>query len=261
MQRLFAGWRMKYVASATRVKGCLFCALRKKGDDERASSSSAARTRSPSSTRFPTTPGHAMVAVNRHVGTVTGLNDSERADVWRLVAAPSARSARSTSRKGMNLGVNVGHCAGAGVVGHLHVHLVPRWEGDTNFMTVVGETKVLPEDLAVSHARLRRRSSGCADDAASRRGPASARARQGRRQGGGQSWLIPALLALVVCSAARPPGAGGGPAPTSPRRSARTRRSRPRARAPGPGADRGPERLGRARGGRETGVVSARGRV
>ena len=104
---------------------------------------------------FPYNSGHAMVAVNRHVGTVSGLNEKERADVWRLVSRAERAIGRVYKPEGMNLGINVGHCAGAGVVGHLHVHLVPRWEGDTNFMTVVGETKVLPEDLSVSHARLK----------------------------------------------------------------------------------------------------------
>src|SRR4029078_4692503 len=94
-------------------------------------------------------------AVTRDVGRVSVLNDRERADVWRLVSRAERAIGKVYKPEGMNLGINVGHCAGAGVVGHLHVHLVPRWEGDTNFMTVVGETKVLPEDLAASHARLR----------------------------------------------------------------------------------------------------------
>jgi ATP adenylyltransferase len=155
MQRLFAGWRMKYVASATRVPGCLFCALRKKGDDERRFVLERGRDAFIVLNAFPYNSGHAMVAVNRHVGTVTGLNARERADVWRLVSRAERAIGKVYKPEGMNLGINVGHCAGAGVVGHLHVHLVPRWHGDTNFMTVVGDTKVLPEDLTASYARLK----------------------------------------------------------------------------------------------------------
>jgi ATP adenylyltransferase len=95
-----------------------------------------------------------MVAVNRHVGTMSGLTAAERADVWRLAARAEQAIGRVYKPEGMNLGINLGRCAGAGVVGHLHVHLVPRWSGDTNFMSVIGDTRVLPEDLADTYARL-----------------------------------------------------------------------------------------------------------
>ena len=156
MQRVFAGWRMKYVASATKVKGCLFCALLKKGDDAQR----YVLERKPNAftvlNAFPYNSGHAMVAVNRHVGTVAGLKANERADVWELVARIERALEKEYKPEGMNIGINVGRCAGAGVVGHLHVHLVPRWDGDTNFMPTIGETKVLPEDLDATYARLTR---------------------------------------------------------------------------------------------------------
>ncbi len=154
MQRMFAGWRMKFVKNAARVTGCLFCALHKKGDDP-------ARwilTRGPKAflvlNAFPYNTGHCMVAVNRHVGTMGRLTDAERKDVWRMCARAEAAITKVYRPEGMNVGINLGRSAGAGVIGHLHVHLVPRWHGDANFMTVVGDTKVLPEDLSETYARL-----------------------------------------------------------------------------------------------------------
>ena len=156
MQRLFAGWRMRYVASATKVKGCLFCALLRKGDDARRFVLERSSHAFSVLNAFPYNSGHAMVAVNRHVGTVTGLSERERSQVWRLVARAERAIGREYKPEGMNIGINVGRCAGAGVLGHLHVHIVPRWNGDTNFMPVIGETKVLPEDLDATYARLTR---------------------------------------------------------------------------------------------------------
>jgi len=154
MERVFAGWRMKYVANATKVKGCLFCALRKPGDDAQRFVLERAKNAFTVLNAFPYNSGHAMVAVNRHVGTVAGLAEKERSDVWQLVARIERALTKSYKPEGMNIGINVGRCAGAGVLGHLHVHVVPRWNGDTNFMPTIGETKVLPEDLDATYARL-----------------------------------------------------------------------------------------------------------
>ena len=156
MQRLFAGWRMKYVARAARTKGCLFCALVKKGDDRARFVLERGRYAFLVLNAFPYNSGHSMVAVNRHVGTVSGLSEAERKDVWRMVSRAERAIGKVYKPQGMNLGINIGHCAGAGVIGHLHVHLVPRWYGDSNFMSVVGDTKVLPEDLDVSYERLKK---------------------------------------------------------------------------------------------------------
>ena len=156
MQRIFAAWRMKYVARASRTKGCLFCALRRPGDDARRWVLERNRNAFLVLNAFPYNSGHVMVAVNRHVGTMGGLTPAERADVWTMVARAEKAIGKVYRPEGMNLGINLGRCAGAGVVGHLHVHMVPRWYGDTNFMTVVGDTKVLPEDLEGTYARLRR---------------------------------------------------------------------------------------------------------
>jgi ATP adenylyltransferase len=156
MQRMFAGWRMKFVRTATHPRGCLFCALKKPGDDAKR----WILERGPYAflvlNAFPYNTGHCMVALNRHVGTMTRLTRAERLDVWRLCARAETAIGRVYRPEGMNVGLNLGRSSGAGVIGHLHVHLVPRWHGDANFMTVIGDTKVLPEDLDDTYARLAR---------------------------------------------------------------------------------------------------------
>jgi ATP adenylyltransferase len=103
-----------------------------------------------------------MVAVKRHAARFEQLTADERADLLDLVALAERALAAEYRPHGVNYGVNVGRVAGAGFPGHLHVHLVPRWDGDTNFMPVVGETKVLPESLGRTWTRLRRAIRGLA---------------------------------------------------------------------------------------------------
>ena len=155
MKRLFAGWRIKYVQEAAKIPGCLFCALRRKGDDAERYVLERGRHAFLVLNAFPYTTGHVMVAVNRHVGTIHGLTASESADVWRLAGRAERAIVRAYRPEGMNAGVNLGRAAGAGVEGHLHLHIVPRWPGDTNFMTSVGETRVIPEELSRTYERMR----------------------------------------------------------------------------------------------------------
>jgi len=105
--------------------------------------------------RFPYNPAHLMVAVNRHAARFTDLGEAERADLLELTALAERSLAAEYRPHGINYGLNVGRVAGAGFPGHLHLHLVPRWDGDTNFMPTVAETKVLPESLAQTWRRLR----------------------------------------------------------------------------------------------------------
>ena len=105
--------------------------------------------------KFPYNNGHLMVVPNRHVDTLTALTPGERHEVADLAALSEAALREAYHPQGINAGINLGRPAGAGIVEHLHVHLVPRWSGDANFMTVVGETRVLPETLDDSARRLR----------------------------------------------------------------------------------------------------------
>lgn len=167
-QRLWAPWRGAWIAAATRASGrrgskdapaeppCLFCrvtAARKDRDD-------LVLVRRPRAllmlNRYPYNPGHVMVAVCAHKARVQELTAAERRDVFDLVAVAERALETVYQPHGVNYGANVGRVAGAGFPGHLHLHLVPRWDGDTNFMTVVGSSRVLPESLGQTWRRLRR---------------------------------------------------------------------------------------------------------
>jgi ATP adenylyltransferase len=153
--RLWAPWRMPYIARAARPAGCLFCALRRSRSDRE----HLILARRPHAllllNRFPYNPGHLMVAVARHAAAFHHLNPAEAADWIELTSLAERALAKEYHPHGMNYGLNSGRVAGAGFPGHLHLHLVPRWDGDTNFMPVIGETRVLPESLDRTWARLR----------------------------------------------------------------------------------------------------------
>jgi ATP adenylyltransferase len=105
--------------------------------------------------RFPYTSGHLMVVPYRHVSDLSGLDDAGASELMALTRA-SERHLRATYRPdGLNLGMNIGESAGAGIAGHIHMHVLPRWTGDANFMTTVGQTRVLPEELDVTWRRLK----------------------------------------------------------------------------------------------------------
>lgn len=156
IERLWAPWRMKYIAGAKEPSGCLFCHTTR----TRADRAQLVLARRPHAfamlNRFPYNPGHLMVAVSRHAAQFEQLTDAERTDLLDLVAMAEQALTRTYRPDGINYGANVGRIAGAGFPGHLHLHLVPRFSGDTNFMPVVGGAKVLPETLAQTWTRLRR---------------------------------------------------------------------------------------------------------
>jgi ATP adenylyltransferase len=156
MDHLWAPWRMQFIRSARKAPGCLFCRVFAAKADRR----DLVLARRPNAllmlNRYPYNPGHLMVAVGRHTGKLSALRAAERADVMELMAI-AERALQSEYRPhGMNVGANLGRVAGAGFPGHLHFHLVPRWNGDTNFMPVVGATRVLPESLGETWTRLGR---------------------------------------------------------------------------------------------------------
>jgi ATP adenylyltransferase len=137
--------------------GCIFCDLPAEGDDERTMILTRGELAFVIVNSFPYNPGHLMVAPFRHVGAFTSLEVAELADVDALVARSIRALEQEMEPHGYNLGMNLGRVAGAGIPDHVHWHLVPRWNGDTNFMPVVGQTRVLPELLEETYARLRPR--------------------------------------------------------------------------------------------------------
>lgn len=154
MERLWAPWRMEYLMQ-DEPHGCIFCDKPAESEDE----TNLILVRTPFSfiilNAYPYNNGHLMVAPFRHAATLNELPAEERADLTEAVALAERVLERAYHPQGMNVGVNIGHCAGAGVPGHVHVHIVPRWEGDTNFMPVLGEVRVLPESLRETYERLR----------------------------------------------------------------------------------------------------------
>ena len=156
LARLWAPWRMTYIRTAHEPSGCLFCRVARARDDRR----DLVLHRGPEAfvmlNRYPYNPAHLMVAVPRHVASFAELSPTERAALMDAVGLAESALDAEYGPHGMNLGANLGRVAGAGFPGHLHVHLVPRWNGDTNFMPVVGETRVLPESLDRTWTRLRK---------------------------------------------------------------------------------------------------------
>ena len=148
---------MAYVGGTGATAGCIFCNALGQADDR----GPLLLTRSHGAflllNAYPYTPGHLMAVVNRHVGTVAEATAEELAETMRLVGAATRALAAEYRAEGFNIGINQGRPAGAGVEDHLHVHVVPRWTGDVNFMPLLGEVRVLPEALDVTWERLRRR--------------------------------------------------------------------------------------------------------
>jgi ATP adenylyltransferase len=146
---LWAPWRLEYVERADDGPACIFCTPDEELVLERGEHAFVILN------RYPYTSGHLMVAPHRHVGEYGSLTDEEALEVHRL-AAVALRALGTVFRPdGHNLGWNLGRAAGAGVVDHVHLHVVPRWSGDTNFMPVLADVRVLPEALVESARRLR----------------------------------------------------------------------------------------------------------
>ena len=157
MERLWAPWRMEYIGQAREGEdqGCLFCEKPKEGDDEKALIVARSEKSFAMLNRYPYNSGHLMVAPFRHVGELEEVEDGESLDMQRLMQQCVKALNEAMQPDGFNIGMNLGVVAGAGIPDHLHWHLVPRWQGDTNFMPTVGATKVLPEQLGSVYTRLR----------------------------------------------------------------------------------------------------------
>lgn len=148
---------MAYVGGGAAPSGCIFCQAQASDDDARALIVRRAPRAFLILNAYPYTPGHVMAVVNRHVASVAEAGADEMSDAMALVAEATRVLTAEYRADGFNIGINQGRVAGAGVEGHLHVHVVPRWNGDTNFMPVLADTRVLPEALEVTYRRLRGR--------------------------------------------------------------------------------------------------------
>jgi ATP adenylyltransferase len=152
---LWTPWRYQYITTSDRPCGCVFCAAAQNPDDHETLVVHRGVSNFVILNRFPYTSGHVMVVPVRHVATLEDLSDDELVEMIRL-GRDCERHLRALYRpEGLNVGMNIGKSAGAGIADHLHLHVLPRWTGDTNFMTAIGETRVLPEDLEITWTKLR----------------------------------------------------------------------------------------------------------
>ena len=154
MDRLWSPWRLAYVAGGHPKTGCIFCEAIREGE-----SSSLIVFQGDTCyvilNLYPYNNGHVMVVPYRHLARFGDLSIEELTEIGVLIQRAEAALVEAYQPHGFNIGVNLGKPAGAGVLDHLHVHIVPRWNGDTNFLTVVGEMRVLPENVGASAERLR----------------------------------------------------------------------------------------------------------
>lgn len=154
MKRLWASWRMKYITKAEKETGCVFCNALAKTDNPENLVVLRGQHAFVILNKFPYTSGHLMVAPLAHQPTLEDLNPIIRAEMMELTTRCMTVLRQVYSPQAFNLGANIGEAAGAGVPGHVHLHIVPRWNGDTNFMSTIGEVRVLPEDLPESYRRI-----------------------------------------------------------------------------------------------------------
>jgi len=154
MDHLWTPWRYQYVTASHSGSACVFCDLAASKDDAEALIVHRAKFNFVVLNRFPYSSGHLMIVPYQHVDLLEKATDDTLQEMMSL-ARNSQRHLREVYKPGgFNLGMNLGECAGAGIAGHIHMHVLPRWSGDTSFITTVSETRILPEDLGVSWRKL-----------------------------------------------------------------------------------------------------------
>lgn len=157
MDYLWSPWRYRYLAAADKPSGCVFCAMAgaSEADDQRNLILWRGKLNFVVLNLFPYTSGHLMVVPYLHAAELSGAPEATAEEMIRLGRRAEGVLRSVYKPDGVNLGMNIGESAGAGIAGHIHLHVLPRWRGDANFMTTVAETRVLPEELPVTWRRLR----------------------------------------------------------------------------------------------------------
>jgi ATP adenylyltransferase len=154
MDHLWTPWRYNYIQKSSPSGGCIFCEKAAANRDEDNLIVFRGERNFIILNAFPYTNGHVMVAPYEHVATLEAAAPATLAEMMSLAQTLEVKLRALYRPDGVNLGMNIGECAGAGVAGHIHMHVLPRWCGDANFMSVIGETRVLPEDLRTTYERL-----------------------------------------------------------------------------------------------------------
>ena len=153
MERIWAPWRMQFIRMK-KPKGCFLCDNPGKGDDARNYILYRGSDNFVIMNSYPYNPGHLMVAPYRHVASLEEFTEEERNEHFKIVNKVVKVLREEANPEGFNIGMNLGKASGAGIAGHVHTHIVPRWQGDVNFMSVLADTKVVPEALAETYERL-----------------------------------------------------------------------------------------------------------
>lgn len=154
MDRLWTPWRYTYIQTASPDNACIFCVKAAEHRDRENFIVFRGERNFVILNAYPYTSGHVMIAPYEHVPTLETAHPETLAEMMRLTQTTERHIRAAYRPKGLNIGMNIGECAGAGVAGHIHMHVLPRWPGDVNFMTAVGETRVLPEDLGTTYEKL-----------------------------------------------------------------------------------------------------------
>jgi ATP adenylyltransferase len=155
MDYLWTPWRYRYVAEAAKDQRCIFCEALAMNDDERGLILLRGKKNFLILNRFPYTTGHTMIVPYAHRGELADYDGETLTEMMELAQRLERALGACYRAQGFNLGMNLGRSAGAGVADHIHLHVVPRWAGDTNFMTTISETRLEPEDLATTYRKLR----------------------------------------------------------------------------------------------------------
>ena len=160
MDYIWTPWRYRYIADASKDDRCIFCDALAANDDVGALIVLRGKKNFVILNKYPYTSGHVMVVPYAHVAELDATDPQTLAEMMRMAQRVQTALGKTYHPQGYNLGMNLGRAAGAGVTGHIHMHVLPRWAGDANFMTVVGETRMEPEDLATTFERLRKALAG-----------------------------------------------------------------------------------------------------
>ncbi len=155
MERLWAPWRREYILGTRKTKGCIFCQKPKENKDEENYVLFRGKDCLVILNVFPYTNGHLMVAPYRHVKSVENLTQEEAREMMEILRKMVGLLKEVLHPEGFNVGMNLGKVAGAGIVGHVHLHIVPRWKGDSHFMSVLSDTRVISEALRQTYSQLK----------------------------------------------------------------------------------------------------------
>jgi len=155
MDFIFSPWRYTYIKEADAASECIFCSLPKAGDDRKANIVYRAEHNYIILNAYPYTNGHVMIVPFAHLDEYRKLPTSTAQEMTALCQRMEGVLHELYQPQGINLGMNIGKAAGAGVAGHIHMHMLPRWGADANFMTTIGETRVLPEALELTYEKIR----------------------------------------------------------------------------------------------------------